>query len=135
MIAADTTVVVAAAAPWHDDHATARSAVERLKPRLLGHVAVETYSVLTRLPPPLRLAAAVARDYLIEGFESPPLVLSANGYRKLIKEAADVGIVGGALYDALVGATARESGASLLTLDRRAVATYQLLGVDYRLIV
>jgi hypothetical protein len=40
---------------------------------------------------------------------------------------------GGALYDALVGATAREAGATL-TLDRRAVTTYQLLRVDHRLI-
>ncbi len=134
MIAADTTVVVAAALTWHDDHAAARSSVERLKPRLLGHVAVETYSVLTRLPHPFRFAGTVARDYLTERFDAPLLVLSASGYRRLIEHAAGVGIVGGALYDALVGATAREARATLLTLDRKAATTYELIGVDYRLI-
>jgi predicted nucleic acid-binding protein len=134
VIAADTTVVVAAAASWHDDHATARSAIERWKPRLVGHVAVETYSVLTRLPRPLRVTASAAHEFLTEEFGSPPLILSAMGYRELIEQAAEVGIVGGALYDALVGATAREAGASLLTLDRRAAVIYQRLGVDYRFV-
>lgn len=134
MIAADTSVVVAAALPWHQSHAVARSALEGSKSSLLGQVAIETYSVLTRLPPPRRVPAQAALDYLRRGFESPPLVLSASGYRDLIELAADEGIVGGAVYDALVAATAQEAGAALLTLDRRAATTYQLLGVAYRLV-
>jgi predicted nucleic acid-binding protein len=39
-------------------------------------------------------------------------------------------IRGGAAYDALIGATARSAGAKLYTCDRRARATYELLGVD-----
>ena len=39
-----------------------------------------------------------------------------------------------AMYDALVGMTANELGATLYTLDRRAIKTYDLLGVDYQLI-
>ena len=45
---------------------------------------------------------------------------------------AAVGLAGGALE--VVGATARQVGTTLLTLDRRAVATYHLLGVDYELV-
>lgn len=68
-------------------------------------------------------------------FQWPPLVLSADGYDDLLDLAAEEDIVGGAVYDGLVAATAREAGATLLTRDRRAAVTYQLLGVDYRLIV
>jgi len=56
------------------------------------------------------------------------------GYRDLLERAAAEDIVGGAIYDGLVGATVREAGATLLTRDRRAVHTYELLGVDYRLL-
>jgi predicted nucleic acid-binding protein len=53
---------------------------------------------------------------------------------RLLDVAAAERIAGGALYDAVVAATAREAGATLITLDRRAVPTYQLLGVGYRLV-
>lgn len=134
MIAVDTSVAVAAALPWHEAHAAARSALPRTKTALLAQVAVETYSVLTRLPPPQRVPAAVAREYLSETFVLPPLVLPPDGYERLLDLAAAEGLAGGAVYDALVGATAREAGATLLTLDRRAVTIYQLLRVDYRLV-
>jgi predicted nucleic acid-binding protein len=97
-------------------------------------VAVETYSVLTRLPSPHRVSAPVARDYLRETFALPPLALEPDGYVWLLDLAAAESIAGGALYDAVVAATAREAGATLLTLDRRAVPTYQLLRVGYRLV-
>jgi len=135
VIAADTSVVVPAALPWHESHARARSALDRARPRLLGPVAIETYSVLTRLPPPLRVPGRLAQDYLAQTFEEPILVLSPIGYRGLVETAAGEGILGGAIYDRLVAATAREAGATLLTRDRRAAAVYQLLGADYRLIV
>jgi predicted nucleic acid-binding protein len=43
-------------------------------------------------------------------------------------------VTGGAAYDALVGLTAKVAGATLLTRDRRAVRTYELLDVDYELV-
>jgi predicted nucleic acid-binding protein len=135
LIVADTSVAVAAALPWHEFHAAARSALPRSKTPLLGQVAVETYSVLTRLPPPQRVPGRVARDYLQETFSFPALVLPPDEYRRLLDLAAAEDVSGGALYDALVGATAREAGGTLLTLDRRAVTTYQLVGVAYRLVV
>jgi predicted nucleic acid-binding protein len=132
--AVDTSVAVAAALPWHESHAAARSALARTRTPLLAQVAVETYSVLTRLPPPHRVPTSVAWDYLKVTFELPPLVLGPDDYERLLDVAAAESIAGGALYDALVGATAREAGATLLTLDRRAVTTYRLLRVDHRLI-
>jgi len=64
----------------------------------------------------------------------PALVLAPTGYVELLDVAAAAGIVGGAVYDALVAATAREAGAELLTLDERAVKTYHLVGVEYHIV-
>jgi predicted nucleic acid-binding protein len=133
LIVLDTSVAVAAALPWHEAHAAARAASPE-STRLIAHVAIETYSVLTRLPPPQRVSAAVARDYLAQTFEFPPVSLPADEYRRLLELAAADGITGGAVYDALVAATARHGGATLLTLDRRAAGVYRRLDVDYRLI-
>lgn len=45
-----------------------------------------------------------------------------------------VGVVGGAAYDALVGEAASLHGRVLLTRDRRAIPTYERLGVTFELI-
>jgi predicted nucleic acid-binding protein len=134
VIVVDTSVAVAAALPWHEAHGAARSELSRAKPSVIAQVAIETYSVLTRLPPPQRVDATVAHGYLRETFELPPIVLSPKGHEGLLELAATERITGGAVYDAVVAATAHEAGATLVTLDRRATATYRLLGADYRLI-
>ena len=134
MIVVDTSVAVAAALPWHEAHSAARSALERSRTRAIGQVAVETYSVLTRLPPPQRVPPSIARDYLFETFDLPPLVLAADEYARLLDLAVAEQIAGGAVYDAIVGATARSTAATLLTLDQRAIRTYQLVGAAYTLV-
>jgi predicted nucleic acid-binding protein len=134
VIAVDTSVAVAAALPWHEDHGAVRGALPCGRTTAIAQVVVETYSVLTRLPPGQRVPAGVARDYLREAFALPPLVLARESYRRLIELAADQGITGGAVYDAIVAATAREAGATLLTLDRRAIPIYERVGADYRFV-
>ena len=47
---------------------------------------------------------------------------------------SDRAIAGGAVYDALVGATARSHAMTLISRDRRARMTYEALGVDVRFI-
>ncbi len=47
---------------------------------------------------------------------------------------AQLRIAGGAVYDALIAATARAHDATLLTLDRCATIGYDRLGVPYELI-
>jgi predicted nucleic acid-binding protein len=91
--------------------------------------------MLTRMPPPRRFAPAIALEYLRQRFELPPAALTPAGYSSLYELAAAKQIGGGAVYDALIAATAKELGAQLLTLDRRALRTYELLGVDYRFVV
>lgn len=48
----------------------------------------------------------------------------------LLAELAELGLAGGAVFDALVGAVARQARVPLISCDRRAAATYHALGVD-----
>ena len=133
MIALDTSVVVAAFATWHEGHSSAVAALAR-RPRLPAHVIVETYSVLTRLPPPHRVPAPIAAAFLRERFPGPPLALPGASQRDLVDFAAGAGLLGGAIYDALVAATARHASATLLTRDRRAIPVYEAVGVRFELL-
>jgi predicted nucleic acid-binding protein len=133
VIAVDTSVVVAAFASWHEGHRSAEAVLAR-EPRVPAHVLVETYSVLTRLPPPHRAPSTVVTAFLEQRLRQAPLTLPARDWLRLLSLARDVGITGGAVYDALVATTARHAGATLLTRDRRAVAVYEKVGVSYDLV-
>jgi predicted nucleic acid-binding protein len=134
LIAFDTSAVVAAFAAWHDGHLTAAAALGR-RPRLPAQVMIESYSVLTRLPPPHRAPAEVVGAFLAARFPAVPLALPGSAQRALVQLAMRSGLVGGAIYDALVAATAKHAGATLWTRDRRAVAAYEVVGVRYELMV
>jgi predicted nucleic acid-binding protein len=125
--AVDTSVVVAAFASWHEHHAIARKAMAG-RPRLIAHAAVESYSVLTRLPPPHRAQPPIVHTFLTERFSDPLLTLSETGYQELLANVAANQILGGPTYDALIAFTAVEHDATLISLDRRAIATYEAIG-------
>jgi len=131
--AADTSLVVAAFASWHERHAPARQALDTGL-RLPEHCALETYSVLTRLPPPHRAPGDVVRDFLAARFSEPFLRLSPAAYRAFLLGLWEREVTGGAAYDALVAATAAEHAAELVTCDRRASAVYERYGVRSRLL-
>lgn len=133
MKAADTSLVVAAFASWHESHEAARRALDG-ELRLIEHCALETYSVLTRLPPPHRTSGEMVRDFLIARFPQPFLRLSDRASRDFILGLADQGITGGGAYDALVAATAAGCGAELVTCDRRALPLYGRYGIRTRLL-
>jgi predicted nucleic acid-binding protein len=124
VIAADTSVVVAAFASWHVKHAAARAALDG-EIELIEHCALETYSVLTRLPAPHRSAGAIVIAFLRERFQRTPLRLPAAAQRAFVLALPERGIQGGGVYDALVAATAAHYAATLVSCDRRAVATYE----------
>ena len=130
MIAVDTSVVVAAFASWHEGHASAAAALSRA-PRIPAHVLIETFSVLTRLPPPHRAPAGLVRTFLAERFVDAPLVLPPRGHLGLIEMASRVGLTGGAVYDALIAATVLHAGGTLVTRDQRARITYDRVRVPY----
>lgn len=129
MIAVDSSVVIAGFASWHEHHAVARKALAR-RPRLVAHASLETYSVLTRLPPPHRAQPDIVERFISERFTEPLLGLPEIRYRTLIATLSTGGIVGGQVYDALIGWTAAEHGATLLSLDRRAALIYEAVGVE-----
>lgn len=100
---------------------------------LSGHAAVELLSVLTRLPPPQRLSPAAASRLETTNFPASRF-LSAGDTGDLLREFAAVGLTGGAVYDGLVAAAAREHKLPLITCDRRAEPTYRALGITYELL-
>lgn len=95
---------------------------------------VEATAVLTRLPGGRAVAATDVVDVLATEFPGEPLCLTPNEHWELLAEFARGRLVGGALYDALVGAFARRAGAALRTRDARASRTYAVLGVDVEVV-
>lgn len=133
MIAVDTSVVVAAFASWHEGHEASVRVLDR-QPRLPAHVLLESYSVLTRLPAPHRAPAGIVETFLTERFSADLLTLPAREVRALVGAAAASGMIGGAIYDALIAATAKHAGATLLTRDRRALVAYERIGIRYEMV-
>ncbi len=127
MMAVDSSVVIAAFASWHEHHAVAREAMSS-RPRLIAHAAVESFSVLTRLPPPHRAHPSIVHAFISERFTEPFLTLTEAGYQELLATIAAKPILGGPAYDALIAFTAAEHQATLLSLDQRAAATYAAVG-------
>lgn len=131
--ACDTSVAVAALDPTHQAHPACRRALVERRPALAGHALFETYSVLTRLPLPLRLSANQAASVLVAAFPED-CWLDATGTGDLRERLAVLDIVGGSVYDALVGQAAVTNHRTLLTRDRRAERTYRSLDVEYRFV-
>ncbi len=134
MIAVDSSVVIAACASWHEAHRKAQRALDDEAPRLVGHSALEAYSVLTRLPGGQRMPAALVVEFLRAAFPGEPLVLTAAQLLDIVGELHERGISGGAVYDGLIALSARAHRAELLSLDQRASETYRRCEVEYRLL-
>ena len=104
----DTSVAVALAVAGHEHHRATRKAIGGRSCGLSGHAAFETFSALTRLPPPNRRTPASVAQLLAHHF--PDLrFLSAQAADRLHACLASLGIACGAVYDALV-ARYRERG-------------------------
>lgn len=129
----DTSVAVALTVADHEHHDATSSLLAGRSLGLAGHAAFETFSVLTRMPPPARRSPATVGRILAVSFPHTRF-LSAEASAKLAERVALAGIAGGAVYDALVGGTAVEHGMTLLTRGRRAVDTYRALGVVVELL-
>jgi predicted nucleic acid-binding protein len=125
----DTSVAVALAVGDHEHH---DDTFERLKGRrlgLAGHAAFETFSVLTRLPAPARRTPATVARLLAKSFPYSRF-LGVDASASLLGRLESIGIAGGSVYDALVGAVAAEHGLPLASRDRRALEIYRVLDVE-----
>jgi predicted nucleic acid-binding protein len=131
--ACDTSVAVAALDSTHEAHSACRRVLVQRRPALAGHAMFETYSVLTRLPLPLRLNAVQAASVLVRAFPAE-CWLDASATSDIFERLAHFDIVGGSVYDALVGHAASTNRRTLLTRDRRAERTYRSLNVQYQFV-
>jgi toxin FitB len=131
--AVDSSVAVPAVAGWHESHELCRRAAAAAW--IPSHVLVETYSVLTRIPYPYRLAADTAAGLVVGFFgKKRTLFASEELMNGIVELSGAAGVGGGSIYDALIGRIASDHDATLLTLDRRAVRTYERLGVATELL-
>lgn len=131
--AVDSSVIIAAFASWHESHGPALQALST-RPALVAHCALEAYSVLTRLPAPHRVDSTLVAAMLEDAFKDVPIVLDAKTLASLPRELQKRGVARGSAYDGLIAMTAAAHGATLVTLDVRAEATYRKCGVAYELL-
>ncbi|REJ74502.1 MAG: type II toxin-antitoxin system VapC family toxin [Acidobacteria bacterium] len=126
-------MAIAAFSEWHRLHEEAASVLED-GAAIPAHALLETWSVLTGFPPPHRAPADIVRSWLDDRL--PRIIHPPDGeaQRMLVHRLGRDGRIGGAVYDGLVGLTAKRAGALLVTADRRAVPVYELVGVDFRLL-
>jgi len=129
----DTSAAIAFVQPSHAAHAATYPALVGRPKGLAGHAAFETFSVLTRLPPPDRLTPKAARRLIEVNFPHTRF-LTPKGSEALMGRLAGSGISGGAVYDALVAAAAAEHGLRLVSRDARAAGTYRAMGADLELL-
>lgn len=129
----DTSVAIAVIVEDHELHASALEVVQGRRLGLSGHAWFETYSVLTRLPGANRRSPADALRLLAHNFAASAF-LGEDESGALGPEIARLGVSGGAVYDALVGAAARTHRRRLLSADGRAQAVYDTLGVELEVI-
>jgi predicted nucleic acid-binding protein len=129
----DTSAAVALVVEDHSHHRQTVNALGTFRLGLCGHAAFETFSVLTRLPPPARVTPAAVQQILDQNFPVTRF-LGPAAATELLGELASRGVAGGMVFDALVGATAVEHRMTLASRDRRALDTYRSLNVQVHLI-
>lgn len=125
--AVDSSCMVAAVCGWHEHHAAAAAAIERRldngqRLAVPAHALVETYAVLTRLPPPHRLSPADAWALVKGNFvdHATLATLDAGAHVKILDRLAANAVGGGRAYDAIIGAAAVDAGAvELLTFNAK----------------
>jgi predicted nucleic acid-binding protein len=106
----DTSCIVAALLVWHEHHERAAGEIERrldLGEHLVmaAPALVETYAVLTRLPPRHRLSPTDSRVLLEANFQASTIetvALDATAYWRLIRSAPAQAVAGGGIYDAVI---------------------------------
>lgn len=135
MTAPDTSVLIAGFDSAHPFHEAAQQALVEVRRdgRLIAHTLAETFAVLTAAGP-YSYAPEPVLAYLGQFRDAEPVGLKPASYVQALAELAGVGIAGGAVYDALIAISAREAAAVLVSLDRRAAATYERCGVTFELL-
>lgn len=133
VLTCDASVVIAGLSEWHPDHHGARRQLARIA-WLPAHVVAESIAVLSRLPHGRAISVADSVALLRQLADGRIRGLRADRYLLAFAAVASAGLGGGAVYDAIIGATAREHDATLLTLDRKAQRTYLAVGAAFHML-
>ena len=131
--AADSSITIAALVADHEARELAEGALKGCT-RTIAHVAIETYSVLTRLPPPRSLVSTDAATLIEARLPATYVTLDASACATAPRTLAGARVSGGATYDGLIALTALEHDLELITRDKRAERTYRALNVPYQLL-
>jgi predicted nucleic acid-binding protein len=126
-VALDASVIVAGLLEWHEHHAVAlpvvQAALTEPSTAVLPLPALlESYAVMTRLPPPWRIGGRDAHAILSASFRDRAVVVGIDptSVWDLLAALAAAGVAGGGTYDAHIVACARAAGADqLVTFNRR----------------
>ncbi len=117
----DSNCVIALLCDWHVHHQVTIGCYQHLLdigsvPVLPVHVILESFSVLTRLPAPHRLAPEMVKLVLEQTFAKTATVeaLHAETAWTMIEALARQGLGGGKIYDAVIAASVAASGAGVL---------------------
>ena len=121
----DTSVLVAALVQPHPLHYRALSWFRKARAGefeliVSSHTIAELYAVLSTLPVSPRITPGLAWQLIHENVEPVASVisLSSSDYFATIKRMSDLGISGGAVYDALIVKTVQKSAVDrMLTLN------------------
>lgn len=121
----DTSVLVAAMVEGHPFHTVALPWLQRVQQKtevgvVAAHSLAELYAVLTRLPVQPRIPALLAVQLIRRNVLATCQVvaLSENDYVAILEHLLDVGITGGAVYDAILLHTAQKAGVDqIVTLN------------------
>jgi predicted nucleic acid-binding protein len=129
--------MIAAVCTWHEHHERAAGEIDRRLERgetlcVAAPTLVEAYAVLTRLPPPYRLAPADALALVEVNFiqSARIITLAARAYRTFLRRAREEGIQGGRTYDAVIATCALQAHASaLLTFNKAHFLPFEAWGL------
>jgi predicted nucleic acid-binding protein len=114
----DTSVLVAALVEPHPEHQRALPWLTKVKskstePVISSHTIAELYAVLSTLPVSPRISPGLAWRLIHESIEPHVSIVSltSSEYIATVKHMSDMGLSGGAVYDALIAKAAQKSGA------------------------
>lgn len=80
-----------------------------------AHSLAEVYATLTGMPGPKRVSADEALLFLDDLRSNLTLIaLDAQDYFRVVRSAAEAGLIGGAIYDAILGQCALKAGAETI---------------------
>ncbi len=128
----DTNCLVAAALAQHEHHRATVSDLSRRRAAgqtlvMSAHALLEAFAVLTRLPPPHRLAPGDALTVLDRNWgDAETMALTATETWRALRDLAAANVGGGRIYDGCIAAGARKAKCDeILTWNVRHFAAAQ----------